>query len=229
MASSSVSWSKKDWDKTRLLPVSFFSRDTLEVSRDLLGKILVVRSEAQLGKDDRIITTVARIVETEAYQGDDPASHSARGETPRSSVMFGDPGVAYVYFIYGMYEMLNFVTGPKGFPGAVLIRAVEPLSGEEAMFQRRKRVRSRLDLTRGPGRLCQAMGIRMDHNRDSLQGPRIEVRKDGYVPASISASPRVGIRVGTDRFWRFFITGHPFVSRAPQNAQSVVWRPQGGC
>lgn len=220
MVKSSVNASKKDWAKSPLLPSTFYSRDTIQVSRELLGKLLVIRSELQIGIDDRKVTTVARIVETEAYTQDDPASHSARGQTLRSSVMFGDPGVAYVYFIYGMYEMLNFVAHPKGIAGAVLIRAVEPLIGEGAMSQRRKGIRSRLDLTRGPGRLCQAMGIRMEHNRESLFGPTIEVRDDGYFPALISSSSRVGIREGMDRFWRFFITDHPFVSRVPQNHES---------
>lgn len=211
-------------DRSRLLPVSFYSRDTIEVAQDLLGKVLVVRSELLAGCDNDLVTTAVRIVETEAYHGDDPASHSSKGETPRTSVMFGEPGIAYVYFIYGMYEMLNFVTGPKGVAGAVLIRAAEPLLGEEHMFRRRKGARSRLDLTRGPGRLCQAMGIQMEFNRDSLLGPRLEVRDDGFVPSSISASPRVGIRVGTDRLWRFFVTDHSFLSRSPQNAQSIVLR-----
>jgi len=214
--------SKKDWANSQLLPVSFYARDTLEVSRALLGKVLVVRSQLQSGFRHRTVITAARIVETEAYSGKDPASHSARGETPRSSVMFGEPGVAYVYLIYGMYPMLNFVTESKGIAGAVLIRAVEPLEGEEIMLERRKTARSRFDLTSGPGRLCQAMGIQLKHNRESLLGPTIEVREDGFVPKQISASPRVGIRVGTDRMWRFFITDHPFVSRVPQNAQATL-------
>lgn len=224
MVKSLVNVSKRDWANSSLLPFAFYSRDTIQVSRELLGKLLVVRSQLLAGSDHQKVTTVARIVETEAYTQDDPASHSARGQTPRSSVMFGDSGIAYVYFIYGMYEMLNFVAHPKGVAGAVLIRAVEPLMGENAMIQRRKGIRSRLDLTRGPGRLCQAMGIRMEHNREALFGPTIEVRDDGYLPASISSSSRVGIREGTDRFWRFFITGHPFVSRVPQNHQSKIFK-----
>lgn len=211
--------SKKDWAKFPILPISFYSRDTVEVSRSLLGKLLFVR-------DDQKRVAVARIVETEAYMGNDPASHSAKGQTPRSSVMFEDPGIAYVYFIYGMYEMLNFVTHPPGVPGAVLIRSVEPISGTEMMFQRRKRARTPIDLTSGPGKLCQAMGVRLEDNRQSLFGPRMEVRDDGEVPGSISVSPRVGIRVGLDRFWRFFITGHPYVSQVPQNAQSILWKPK---
>jgi DNA-3-methyladenine glycosylase len=218
MASSSVSSSKNGWDKAKLLPVSFYRRGTLDVARDLLGKILVVQKAGEG-------LTAARIVETEAYQGDDPASHSARGETPRSSVMFGEPGVAYVYFIYGMYEMLNFVTLPVGMPGAVLIRAAEPLAGEELMVRRRSKGKkqgiSRLELTRGPGKLCQALGIELTHNRQSLQGPVLRVLDDGFVPQEIFVSPRVGIRVGIERYWRFYIPKNPFVSRAPQNAEGI--------
>jgi len=98
------------------LATDFYRRNTIGVAHELLGKMLLVQSDAGF--------RAGRIVETEAYRGDDPASHSCRGKTPRNLPMFGEPGFAYVYFIYGMYEMLNFVTEPKGFPGAVLIRAV---------------------------------------------------------------------------------------------------------
>lgn len=216
MVSSSISSSASDWAKAKILPSSFYARETGAVSRDLLGKILVVKTGNT--------ATAVRIVETEAYGGSDPASHSSRGETPRCSVMFGPPGVAYVYFIYGMYEMLNFVTEPKGKPGAVLIRAAEPVFGEDLMFRRRKGVRSRLELTRGPGKLCRAMGIQLRHNGLSLLGPVLEVRDDGFKPGKISASPRVGITAGTEKYWRYFITEHPFVSRAPQNSDSIIWR-----
>ncbi len=198
----------------KVLPESFFERKTLEVAIDLLGKLLVVRST--LGQN-----TVGRIVETEGYFGGDPASHSARGKTPRSSVMFGPPSKAYVYFIYGMYEMLNFVTEPQGIPGAVLIRAVEPVFGESWMIKRRK-VKGRMALTSGPGKLTQAMGVRMSHNGESLQGPTFYVVDDGFRPRKISASGRVGISQAQHQPWRYFITGHPFVSRAPQNSKSKV-------
>jgi DNA-3-methyladenine glycosylase len=135
--------------------------------------------------------------------------------------MFGIPGLAYVYFIYGMYEMLNFVTEPQGFPGAVLIRAVEPIHGEEWMFQNRP-CKTRSELTNGPGKLCRAMGIEMKHNGQSLQGPIFYVADDQVRPLSISRSERVGIRLGKDKLWRFFVTGNPFVSRAPQNLRSTL-------
>lgn len=221
----------KDWDPLKLkklvlspLPVDFYRRNTLQVAQSLLGKILVVRSNPQYEWDHpRAQVTAGRIVETEAYRGDDPASHSARGETPRNSVMFGEPGVAYIYFIYGMYEMLNFVTEPKGSPGAVLIRALEPLYGVELMASRRGREsKARKDLTSGPGKLCRAMGIEMSHNGQLLQGPALSVCDDGKKPHSISESKRVGIRLGTEKLWRFFITENPYVSRAPQNSTAQL-------
>jgi DNA-3-methyladenine glycosylase len=199
------------------VPRAFYARDTRVVARELLGKILVARSRPELPWDAPDAgVTAGRIVETEAYRGDDPASHSARGETPRSAIMFGEPGVAYVYFIYGMYEMLNFVTEAPGFPGAVLVRALEPVLGLELM-RRRRGARSDAELARGPGKLCRALGIQLSHNGQSLRGPALLLVDDGKPPGSISASPRVGISAGTESAWRYFITGHPCVSRAPQN------------
>jgi DNA-3-methyladenine glycosylase len=212
------------------LPSKFYQRPTIEVAQDLLGKILIACENPHFPLNDPRSKSVAgRIVETEAYGGDDPASHSCRGETPRCSIMFGKPGVAYVYFIYGMYEMLNFVTEPVGAPGAVLIRALEPIWGESLMMKRRGSVcrsrnrdhRLRLNLTSGPGKLCRAFGIQMSHNGQSLQGPTLFVCDDGYRPPSIVKSPRVGIRLATEKLWRFYIRQNEFVSRAPQNAQSV--------
>jgi len=182
------------------------------VARDLLGKILVVR--AKTGE------TAGRIVEVEAYSGGDPASHSARGETPRSAPMFGPPGRAYVYFIYGMYEMLNFVTESEGRAGAVLIRAVEPVAGIDLMRKRRRSAKGNHSLTNGPGRLTRAMAIRMSDNRAPLQGPRILVLDDGARPASVCASPRVGIREGAGKMWRYFDPDSPFVSPVRQNRQA---------
>ena len=125
--------------------------------------------------------------------------------------MFGKPGYTYVYFIYGMYEMLNLVTEPENHPGAVLIRAAEPLYGEQWMYPRRS-MTQRIHLTNGPAKLCRALGIRLFHNRQSLQGPFFYIGDDGYQPSSISTSPRVGIRVGQEKLWRFYLAHHPFVS-----------------
>lgn len=207
------------------MPREFYRRDTLEVAPALLGKLLLVATEGDPEP------SVGRIVETEAYQGNDPASHSARGETPRTTVMFGEPGIAYVYFIYGMYEMLNFVTEPRGSPGAVLIRAIEPVAGLDSMRKRRNAGKilrgDRPELTNGPGKLSRALGIRRSHNGQSLTGPVLFVLDEGSrIPRSeIWVSPRVGISAGRDRLWRFFMHRSRFVSRAPQNALSQPFLP----
>jgi len=209
MANASTKW----FDRCSVLEPSFYARDTLTVAKSLLGKILVVKVRGAM--------TAARIVEVEAYTGNDPAAHSFRGRTPRSAPMFEHPGRAYVYFIYGMYEMLNFVTEHEGHPGAVLIRAGEPLQGE-AVIKRRRKGAARAQWTNGPGRLCRALGVPMSYNRESLQGPKIWVLDDGFKPESISTSPRVGIRQAVDRPWRFFITGNSFVSRVKENRGAFV-------
>lgn len=168
---------------------------------DLLGAVLEVRSSPNAAP------TRARIVETEAYRTDDPASHSARGPTPRSSIMFGEPGRAYVYFIYGMHAMLNFVTESHGTAGAVLIRGV--VTPERAWA--------------GPGRLTQGLGITLRDNGESLFGPRFRLfTGDEASRADIRMSARVGIRKAQDRPWRFFVPGDG-VSRAVENrgAQSL--------
>jgi DNA-3-methyladenine glycosylase len=193
-----------------ILEPDFYADHTLKVAKKILGKVLYVK-----GKRGEVVA--GRIVETEAYRADDPASHSCKGETPRAKIMFGDPGVAYVYFIYGMYEMLNFVTEPRGDAGAVLIRAIEPLVGEELMKKRRKTARTRHALTSGPGKLCRAFGIEMSHNGASLQGPEIWVEDDGFKVGKIATSPRIGITQGKDKLWRFYLDGNSFVSKGPKN------------
>lgn len=191
----------------RPLPASFYRRDTLTVARDLLGCILA-RREADGG------WSCGRIVETEAYVGeDDPACHASAGLTPRTEVMYGPSGVAYVYFTYGMHYLLNVVTGAEGFPAAVLLRALHPMSGVETMARRRGR-RELAELASGPSRLCQALGIDLALNRTSLTGPVLLLRSDGRCPERVSTGPRVGIRRGTDRPWRFWVEGDPCVSRA---------------
>lgn len=197
-----------------VLPPAWYGRPTVRVARDLLGKILIIRSDPSRPlQDPRCALTAGRIVETEAYHGDDPAAHCSRGRTPRCDIMFGPPGLAYVYFVYGMYEMLNFVTEREGYPGAVLIRAVEPLAGQDLMASRRGQS-SPLSWTSGPGRLCRAMGVTLEHKGEPLTGPRLFVADDGWRPQSIGASARVGIRVGLDKPWRFFVGGNPYVSRS---------------
>src|SRR5689334_8198982 len=169
--------------QSRILPRSFYARHTIEVARGLLGKILVHGRTAGV------------IVETEAYLGgDDLAAHSARGVTNRTRVIFGPPGHAYVYFIYGMYECLNLVCEPKGKPGCVLIRALEPLAGIEIMQQRRPRARSLYDLASGPGKLTLAMGITRAHNGADVTRGGLVVRKPRREPPiEIAVTPRIGI------------------------------------
>jgi DNA-3-methyladenine glycosylase len=169
--------------RSEVLSREFYERDAAQVSRDLLGKILVHRRAAGV------------IVETEAYLGgDDLASHSARGVTPRTKVIFGPAGHAYVYFIYGMYECLNLVAEPEGQPGCVLIRAIDPICGISTMFRRRPKTRKAQDLASGPGKLTIAMGItRAQNGRDVTRGSLV-VRKWNQEPrVEIEVTPRIGI------------------------------------
>jgi DNA-3-methyladenine glycosylase len=193
---------------TRRLPRSFFARPSPEVGPDLLGRILV----RKVG-DGTLLT--ARIVEAEAYQEDDPASHSFRGRTNRTEVMFGPPGHAYVYFTYGMHHCMNVVTGSTGEGSAVLLRAAEPLEGLEEMARRRGTNEPRA-LCSGPGRLCQALGIdRAENGLDLVRGRLLWLLEGAPVaPSTINVGPRVGIRSGTERPWRFSVQGDRFVSRA---------------
>lgn len=188
----------------------FFARPVLTVARELLGHLLVHDSP-----DGR---TVGRIVETEAYRGrDDPASHAYR-LTPRSRIMAGPPGRAYVYFTYGNHYCVNVVAEPEGTAGAVLLRAVEPLEGIELMARRRGltsasgAVDPRL-LASGPGRLTQAMGIGRQHNDGDLTAAPLFIAHGRPGLFVVRAGPRVGIREGTERPWRFIIQGNPYVSR----------------
>ena len=194
----------------RLAPLdrAFFARETVVVARDLLGHLLV--HETPQGR------LVGRIVETEAYRGsDDPASHAYR-LTPRSRIMAGPPGVAYVYFTYGNHFCLNVVTEPEGVAGAVLLRALEPLEGLEVMRARRGLgpAAPAHRLAAGPGRLTQAMGITRAHNGWDLTRPPLYLAHGRPGVLVVASGPRIGIRRGRDRPWRFSIAGHPCVSRA---------------
>lgn len=165
------------------------------MARDCLGKILIHGS------------TAGRIVETEAYLGvNDLAAHAARGITERTKVLFGPPGHAYVYFIYGMYECLNFVCEPEGQAGCVLIRALEPLSGTDLMFRRRPKAKRVEDLASGPGKLTQAMGITRKLNGSSLiTGPLTVRRLDDEPRIDIKVTPRIGITKCADWPLRFLL------------------------
>jgi DNA-3-methyladenine glycosylase len=194
------------------LPLTFYARETLLVARDLLGMHLVHQGPA--GKQ------VGRIVETEAYKGPgDLAAHSARGRTKRTEVMFGPPGHAYVYFIYGFWNCLNVVTAAAGVPHAVLIRAVEPITGID-------------DTTHGPGLLCRAMHIDRELNGTSLLGRQLWIEKPAaYHPPRVARSPRIGVDYAGDwalKPWRFFDRDSPYVSTvsAGQRKKRVASPPQ---
>jgi DNA-3-methyladenine glycosylase len=160
-------------------------------------------------------TTSGRIVETEAYLGPhDRAAHAWRGITPRTRVLYGEPGHAYVYLIYGMYECLNVVAEPEGSPGCVLIRAVEPLEGIPRMRRRRPGARAIENLANGPGKLTLALGITRRHNRaDLTTGPLTIHPPQNPRAIRVGVSPRIGIRHCADWPLRFFIEGNRFVSR----------------
>lgn len=189
----------------KALPREFYLSDTLEVARNLLGKILVHRTDAGV--------FAGRIVETEAYLSNDPACHASRGITPRNANMFGEPGHAYVYFTYGMYHCFNTVTAPEGIGEGVLIRAVEPIEGLDLMSKNRKTLDTK-NLTSGPGKLCQAFGIDKRHNGYDLLSESLTIIDGPMIPSSdIVATTRIGIRLAAEKPWRFYIAGNPHVSR----------------
>ncbi len=155
----------------------------------------------------------ARIVETEAYDQSDEASHSYNGQTLRTKVMFGAPGRLYVYFTYGMHYCCNVVVGPKGYGSAVLIRALEPISGEEVMLERRHN-KGGVELTNGPAKLCQAFGIdKVLNGHDLRHLPLKLVSQPELLPADIVQTTRIGISQGKDVPWRFYIRDNPYVSK----------------
>lgn len=175
---------------------SFYARDTRRVARALLGKVLV----HQDGRTRR----AARIVEVEAYHGPgDKASHARFGPTQRAAIMFGPPGYAYVYLVYGLSHCMNVVTGGEGFPAAVLVRAAEPVVGC-------------LHSTRGPGNLCRALRLsRAEHNGLDLTGSELFIEDAPRPPERIIATPRVNVEYAgrsAGHPWRFFLEGSPFVS-----------------
>ena len=190
------------------LPRAFYRRPTLDVARDLLGKVLVHTTTAG------VVTGV--IVEVEAYIGeDDPACHAAPGLTRRNLPLYGPPGHAYVYLNYGMHYLLNAVTEPVGYPAAVLIRALQPRTGRPLMRRRRKAPAVDALLCRGPGNVTRALGVTLRHNRTDLCGDRLYIEDPGRAVGAIGWSPRIGIRVGTDRRWRAYLRDSDAVSASP--------------
>ncbi|NIO48649.1 MAG: DNA-3-methyladenine glycosylase [Candidatus Aminicenantes bacterium] len=204
-----------------ILPVSFYSRPTLKVLEDLIGKVLVMKSEEGL--------TSGVIVEAEAYSGeDDPASYAFVGKTKRSEIMYGPPGRAFVHFTYGMHHMLNLVTEKEEFPAAILVRALEPREGISLMKKRRK-TEELYNLCSGPAKICQAFGIdrslhgvRLFSLRSPLfikEGERREKRERGQKEErrkkgreELIWTSRIGIGEGKQRLWRAYLKGSPFIS-----------------
>jgi DNA-3-methyladenine glycosylase len=212
----------------RLLPRTFFEASPELVAPRLLGKVLVHRTGAGL--------LAGRIVEAEAYLGPhnhppDPAAHAHRGPTPRNLVLFGRAGHAYVYAIYGRYFCMNISCETAGRAGCVLLRALEPLSGMEQMALHRGLIANGLSreklarqLTSGPSRLCQALGLtRLTHNGLDVTDAAsvLQVRDDGYSASDVLVTPRIGIHEAVDWPLRFAFSGHPCVS-GPKNRQKSL-------
>jgi DNA-3-methyladenine glycosylase len=201
----------------RPVPRRFYRRDASLVAPDLLNKVLVAGNR------------VGRIVEVEAYRGrDDPGSHAYRGQTARNATMFGPPGHLYVYFSYGVHWCANAVCEEAGIPHAVLLRAIAPVSGVEEMRAARSRGQKHAladrDLGRGPGRLCQALGLTREHDgADLVTGDRgVWIMDDGRPPpVCADVGTRVGLSAGADRPWRYSVPHDPHVSRRAS-------QPKGG-
>ncbi len=213
---------------SKALSAAFFNRDASIVARELLGKLLVRRyaSPTRVGRNgtgDKSELLIGRVVEAEAYLGQiDPASHAYAGKTPRNAVLFGPPGVAYVYFIYGNYYCMNVSCMPEGNAGCVLLRALEPVAGLASMAKLRglelasmvsnAQLRS---ISSGPGRLTQAMAItRQAHNGMALTIASSELffADDGWRPERIAATPRINVTKAADKPLRYVIADNPFVS-----------------
>ncbi|GAC1630173.1 MAG: DNA-3-methyladenine glycosylase [Chloroflexota bacterium] len=184
---------------------SFYARPADIVARDLLGTVLT----RAVGN----ASLQGRIVETEAYTGaTDPGSHAFRGPTRRNAVMFGPAGYLYVYFTYGMHHCMNVVTGDDGEAGAVLVRALEPMSGIEVM-QRLRNVKSTVELCNGPAKLCQALAVDRSHNGLDLTGTEIWIEDAGGKCDDVVVTTRVGLSRGRDLLLRFFLAHNRYVSR----------------
>ena len=191
----------------RRLARAFYRRDAREVAPELLNKVLV-KADGRRG----------RIVEVEAYVGGgiDPGSHAHRGQTKRNSTMFGPPGHLYVYFTYGMHWCANAVCSPPGVASAVLLRAIEPLTGVEEMWEVRPRARRVTDLGSGPAKLCQAFGITgVEDGLDLVAADGgLTIVDDGVAPpVTPGVSTRVGLSAGREFPWRWFVVGNPHVSK----------------
>ena len=208
-----------------ILSREFYSRPTLVVARELIGKVLV--HETPAGR------TAGVIVEAEAYIGEsDPACHAAPGPTLRNAPLYGPPGFAYVYLNYGIHYLVNAVTEPEGSPAAVLIRALEPFEGEFLMRRRRARgtgrggnAFDRFELCRGPGNLTRAMGITLRRNQLDLTGSALRIEERGVDAREVTWSRRIGINVGVEQEWRCFDPRSAAVSARGRKTQTRVRAP----
>jgi DNA-3-methyladenine glycosylase len=196
----------------RVLPRAFYERETEIVAREMLGTVLECET------DDGIASGI--IVETEAYLGEhDLACHAAAGRTARTEALYGSPGTSYVYFIYGMYWCFNAVTRAEGSPSAVLVRAIEPLDGIALMHKRRPRVKSEVDLTNGPGKLCTALGITGSMSAQSLQRKPLVIREgEAVADDSVEVTTRIGITRCADWPLRWIVRGNRYVSKGKLSA-----------
>jgi DNA-3-methyladenine glycosylase len=196
----------------RVLPRAFYERETEIVAREMLGTVLECET------DDGIASGI--IVETEAYLGEhDLACHAAAGRTARTEALYGSPGTSYVYFIYGMYWCFNAVTRAEGSPSAVLVRAIEPLDGIALMHKRRPRVKSEVDLTNGPGKLCTALGITGSMSTQSLQQRPLVIREgEPVADDSVEVTTRIGITRCADWPLRWIVRGNRYVSKGKLSA-----------
>jgi len=193
--------------RAKPLSTDFYNRPTLDVTADLIGKVLVHNTRSGVA--------AGMIVEAEAYIGeDDPACHAAPGRTRRNEPLYGSPGVAYVYLNYGMHYLVNAVTEAKGAPAAVLIRALAPLDGIPLMVKRRANGKPihETELCRGPGNLTKALGITLKENRLDLTSSRLWIEDRGIEPGRLSWGTRIGITRGAERPWRCWAMGHASVS-----------------
>ena len=210
--------------KLTKLSRNFYVIDTLNVAKDLIGKYLIHK------KDD--VELIGKIVEVEAYKGaEDKAAHSYGNKlTPRTEAMFGPPGHAYVYLIYGMYYCMNIVCEAEGIPNAVLIRALEPIKGQDIMSKNRYSQeydkldkRKKINMTNGPGKLCDAMEITINYNKEDLCGSKLYIaHNENYTiqENDIGTSPRINIDYAEEAIhfpWRFFLKGNPYVLKKKFN------------
>ena len=170
------------------------------------------------------ITLVGRIVETEAYLQNDPACHASRGMTERTRVMFGQAGLGYIYFTYGMHHCFNIVTNEEGIGEAVLVRALEPIKGTEAMYALREKAKRDTDLLSGPGKLCQAFSLtRSENGVDLIESDAIFLEQGKLLKnETVDITSRVGITVAVEKPWRFFIKDNPFVSKGRPSSKETA-------